>query len=995
MDLDTITTGLLRRDPARSEATLQADVRQFLLLAPLGLTEVQLETPVGDRRRIDIEVGSTVIEIKKDLRVGNVLSEAESQLSGYVMAREDKYQRRYVGILTDGADWRCYRLKDGAMAEVSRYTLAGPKPDAEALCVWLEGVLATAQDIIPTPLEIERRLGAGTSAHALDRSSLLELYRRHQHDAAVVTKRRLWSKLLYTALGTQFTDDDQLFVEHTLLVNIAEVIAHAVIGFAPQDLVPRSIVSGTQFQAAGVHGVVEADFFDWVVELPGGDTFVRTLARRIARFDWAKVEHDVLKALYESVIEPATRKKLGEYYTPDWLAEHVVETAVTTPLVERVLDPACGSGTFLFHAVRRYLDAAESAGMSLRASLDGVTRHVVGMDLHPVAVTLARVTYLLAIGRDRLTNPSRSAFRVPVFLGDSMQWREKNPTLWSSQALTIPVDDKLDLAPSTFVFPSALLDNAQTFDELIANLADLTTKRKAGAKPPALTGLFRRLAIATAHQAAITSSFETMCRLHDEGRDHIWGYYIRNLARPEWLARPENRADIVVGNPPWLSYRVMSETMQKDFREMSEDRGLWLGAKQAPHQDLAALFAVRMMELYLKDGGKFGLVMPSSVLDGGQHRGFRTGKFGAVQRAELSTAWDLRKLRPHFFPITACVVFGHRRSTATPLPKAREVWSGRLPAGNATWAQVQVGVQRAVSAKKAVSTPRSDYADRFRQGATIVPRVLFLVEKEAAGPLGQVESRVPVRSARSNNEKAPWKTLEAQRGVVEAEFVYRVHLGETVLPYRTLEPKLAVLPLEKNALISESDVLQYYAGLSDWWATVGEAWNKHRKSDRLSLAERLDYHRELTTQFPLQPQRVVYSKSGMHIAAARIEDHRAVIDHKLYWATATSEAEAMFLCAILNAPCVTQMVRPLMSYGKDERDIDKYVWTLPIPLYDPDEPTHAALADLGARAEKEIASITLPETHFAAARRLIREWLADSDIGSSIDQQVSALLGQK
>jgi hypothetical protein len=59
-----------------------------------------------------------------------------------------------------------------------------------------------------------------------------------------------------------------------------------------------------------------------------------------------------MKVLYESVIAPDTRHRLGEYYTPDWLAAAMVEKAVDDPLQQRVLDPACGSGTFLFQAVR-------------------------------------------------------------------------------------------------------------------------------------------------------------------------------------------------------------------------------------------------------------------------------------------------------------------------------------------------------------------------------------------------------------------------------------------------------------------------------------------------------------------------------------------------------------------------------------------------------------------------------------------------------------------
>ena len=117
---------------------------------------------------------------------------------------------------------------------------------------------------------------------------------------------------------------------------------------------------------------------------------------------------------------------------------------MTEPLRQRVLDPACGSGTFLFHAVRRYLQAAEEAGVPLAEALSGLTDHVLGIDLHPVAVALARVTYLLAIGRERLTDPTRGPINVPVYLGDSVQWTQR-VDLFSEGQLLIPtgVGDQL------------------------------------------------------------------------------------------------------------------------------------------------------------------------------------------------------------------------------------------------------------------------------------------------------------------------------------------------------------------------------------------------------------------------------------------------------------------------------------------------------------------------------------------------------------------------
>ncbi len=123
-----------------------------------------------------------------------------------------------------------------------------------------------------------------------------------------------------------------------------------------------SLLTGQLFTAAQIRGVVEADFFDGPVEVAGDGAWGRGLVRRLTRFAWHEVEHDVMKVLYGSVIAASTRHQLGEYYTPDWSAEIIVDEVVTSPLEQRVLDPACGSGTFLFYAVGRYLAAADEAG---------------------------------------------------------------------------------------------------------------------------------------------------------------------------------------------------------------------------------------------------------------------------------------------------------------------------------------------------------------------------------------------------------------------------------------------------------------------------------------------------------------------------------------------------------------------------------------------------------------------------------------------------------
>ena len=369
--MNEIFARLVVRDAGRTEAEIQADVRQFILSAPFeledgDLQDITLESPLGDRRRIDIEAGSTVIEVKRDLRKEKIKKEAEQQLGGYVDYRMTQTGLRYVGVLTDGTEWNLYDLVDGNLRLVGVPLVLENTPlDFNRLVVWLEGVLATTQGIPPTTQNIEERLGAESSAYQLDRATLANLYEHHRKNPSVQVKRKLWTQLLRSALGTQFEDKDELFIDHTLLVNTSEIIAHAVLGLHVPSLHPAILLSGQKFAEAGVFGVVENDFFDWVVEVEGGEAFVRTLAKRLVRFVWGDVEQDILKILYENFIGTETRKKLGEYYTPDWLAEVTVSESIPEPLKTRVLDPSCGSGTFVFHAVRRYLAAGAASGQNI------------------------------------------------------------------------------------------------------------------------------------------------------------------------------------------------------------------------------------------------------------------------------------------------------------------------------------------------------------------------------------------------------------------------------------------------------------------------------------------------------------------------------------------------------------------------------------------------------------------------------------------------------
>jgi hypothetical protein len=1008
---------LAKRDAQRTEADLQADV--YLLLTAGGLrldasqvARLEVGTGDGTRRRIDVEVGHCVIEVKRDLRLAGVRTEAEGQLAGYVHAQTAKLGSRYVGVLTDGTDWLLYRLDRGALVPVSEIRLTPATPDTDHLLVWLEAILATQEAVKPSPVEIERRLGAMSPAHELDHGTLKSLYEEARSIPEVALKRDLWAKLLRTAFGKAFDDDESLFIDHTLLVLTAEIIAHAVIGFditRTGSLTPRALVSGTAFSSSQIHGAVEADFFDWILHAEGGAGFVVDLADRIACFDWSHVEHDVLKLLYESVITQEARASLGEYYTPDWLADRIVHAQLTDPLNQRVADPSCGSGTFLFHAARVFLDAADASGMSNGEAILALTNHLYGMDIHPVAVTLARVTYLLAIGASRLAQPDRGPITIPVYLGDSLQWEQRRDLFGGQDVVTISTmgDDLVDggggaMFGDDLVFPRSVLQDAATFGQLVSAMADKAADKSGRSSTDIIRPVLKQFGIHANDVTTLTQTYDTMRRLHASGRNHIWGYYVRNLIRPLWLSEPDHQVDVLIGNPPWLRYSKMLGAMQKRFKVLSKERGLLSGALGASARDLSTLFVTRAVELYLTAGGTFGFVMPHGVLTRKPHEGFRTGKWSSSEGGQLSVAfdtpWDLVSA-PTGFPMVSCVVFGTRtRNDASAMPAEVEQWSAKLRSHNTSWTVVADKFTVTTARVHALSgqdvLPDSPYRARFRDGAIVYPRVLLLAEDVPAGPLGAGAGRARLVSRRSSAENEPWRSVASISATVELAFVYPIHLGETLLPFRMLEPLRAVLPID-SAKILDRSVIDEHAGLGEWWEQAEKLWKQHRVADeRADLLERINYHQQLSSQLPPAKYRVLYTKSGKRVAAAYIESPRAVIDHTLYWAAASSQSEARYLTAVLNSQTVLERVKPLQALGLfGPRHFDKAVLHVPIPTYDSSDEVHQGLVNAAVRAESEAAALDLGnKSNFQRCRKQVRTALESSGLATEIDALVANII---
>ena len=950
-------------------------------------TEIEFEQAIPEvRGRIDALLGRSVLEFKSDLRAER--ADAEEQLTRYLKDRERASGQRYVGLATDGATFVAYeRDRDGALMELARHVASAQ--EVRPLLAWLQTVLAVGDELSPEPDRVRRELGRESPAYRRAQAELTALWGEVGRRPDVQVKRKLWGDYLEQVYGTRVGEDD-LFLQHTYLTVVAKTMATSVLGVIPNAA--ETLLAGTAFAQAGINGAVESDFFDWILSASGGDDFVLRVARHVGRFRLAEVEHDVLKGLYESLIDPEQRHDLGEYYTPDWLAAAMCERAIERPLEERVLDPACGSGTFLFHAVRRYLDAADAAGLPQDQGLAACTERVLGIDVHPVAVAIARVTYLLALGEERLrARPEQ--LTVPVYLGDSLQWNTEG--FFGRREVRVRVPDGPELH-----FPVHVAEDAARFDATVKAMVEYSDPPAAPAA--GFRGWLRQHGITDRRDIdTLDRTYEHMAALRQARRNHIWGYVLRNLSRPFALSASGRQADVVVGNPPWLSYRYMAARMQQRLRAECQERGLWAGGKVATHQDISAYFFARAVELYLREGGVIAFVMPYAALHRQQFRGFYRQRFGKGddQLAKFEEVWTFDEDVQPLFSVPSCAIFARRGATGE-RPAEVLAFKGSLPRRDASPEEAEAALSR-----ESVPWPEegeaagcSPYERIFRQGATVVPRRLWVVERAPAGRFGANPEAPLVRSRQSRQEKAPWKDLAPLEGTVEREFLWPLYLGESLAPFRILEPVEAVIPWDADSrtLLTPNRARALGCpGLARWLTEAEGLWNVHRRRETMSFLDRLDYHRELSSQLPSAVIRVLYPKSGTIPAAAVLREDRALVDHVLYWAPASTVDEARYLAAVLNSEALRQRIAHKQSRGQwGARDFHKLLVSQPIPRFAAKEPLHRDLAELAARAERVAAAVSLPDgLHFVAARRRIREALRNDGVAGEIDRLVERLLG--
>ena len=115
----------------------------------------------------------------------------------------------------------------------------------------------------------------------------------------------------------------------------------------------------------------------------------------LIEYNFATIDQDILGEVYQEHISREERKRLGQFYTPDWIIDFIVGR-MPISLESKILDPACGSGGFLTKCYQRLKEEYQ------RHSFDKdhihsliLDNNIFGFDINPFAVQLTAMNLAL------------------------------------------------------------------------------------------------------------------------------------------------------------------------------------------------------------------------------------------------------------------------------------------------------------------------------------------------------------------------------------------------------------------------------------------------------------------------------------------------------------------------------------------------------------------------------------------------------------------------
>lgn len=897
--------------------------------------------------------------------------------------------------------FEAYLLQDDGLTKIDEVNLG--KLLVEDAFLWLDAFLFSERELAPTSQDVVKRFGDTSPVFNSSFYRLSRMLASAKQDPSCQVKFNEWDKLLAKAYGHSVARNE-LFLRHTYLSVLVKLLAHAAL-FKKQPKGQQQlteIITGRAF--TNLLNLAEEDFFCWIL-VPSLEKeaieLLRGLERHLMVYDLTKIDEDLLKELYENLVDRETKHDLGEVYTPDWLVELTLREANFSK-GKRLLDPACGSGTFLFTAIR----LLREQGRQGAPLVDEALQNIVGVDVHPLAVTISKVNYVLALTPD-LSDYGKTVV-LPVYMADSLQAVE--PT--GGELVSIRAEGE-----QFFNMPRYMSADPASLDEII----DAMRRYVSGPEDIALDG-FSAYLEGQGYKDFVylwRPNLRLMRKLVEQGRDTIWAFILKNYYRPAYLR--QHPFDIVAGNPPWLSYRYITDPgYQQQVKQLVFSYGLLTRkeVKLFTQMEAATLFFALAADSYLTRGGTIAFVMPRSVLTGAkQHQHFQELIQGyQVPTIALEKILDTEEVLP-LFKVPACVLIARKDGQGKQVTRTNI--RGTLSRKNLRWPEAKAELRLS---RKQISFDKlfppapspSPYLKSMREGATLFPRSFWFVQPIASAyGINQAKPAVETHPEAQETAKKPWQNIHL-RGAVESQYLYASILGRQLLPFGYTELSLVILPIEhKPTTLIESErplimlskemaLGKGYLGLYEWLNRTETLWATQKKvGGKSTIYQWLDYVGKLTVQHPTGYHTVAYNTAGTNLASCvvsppllrtRLPVQGFVAHADTYYYRTKDETEVHYLCAFLNAPYVDEKIKPHQTRGQwGARHIHRRPFEyVPIPKFNPKDEKHQKLAELSQACHEKVAKLPLTGKSIGFLRNKVREHLKEEL--AEIDELVREIL---
>jgi N-6 DNA Methylase len=645
------------------ERVLYATLRDIgLRFHPEKEIVVDTERHVG-RGRIDARLGAVVIEYKKPLRFktdADVKSAIE-QIGNYLTSLSRQDMSSYCGFVTDGRRFVEVRATAGRVTS----STAPAKLTSSALGRLARAISAlrlaalTAENLIRdfagadnrgVLFDAARTFFRALNAADVPKTKMLHsewevLFRLGHTDRSqqrrIEERRNAMSDLFGERLKDSASEYRALFALHTAYALVVKLMAFRVVSElalgrtltnwgAQQVAETRALRAfclqlegGEIFRKLGILNLLEGDFFSWYCDETQWTeeiaAAVRSIFETLGTYEGAAKLFssfgavDLFRDLYEASVPQPVRSSLGEFYTPSWLAHHVLESSGVTGNW-RVIDPCCGSGTFVIACIERIRD--ERRGRAKRVLLKEILERVVGVDLNPLAVLATRVNYFIHIADLLSENPDE--FVIPVFLGDATYVQsdievDGVPCLFHRLAtLSRPVEVTL---------PTALVEDTPRFVKAMVVFEKAIAKRNGPKAAKALLDCTPPSALTAEVKRRIHDLASELVALETSGWDGIWARIITNFLCTAALGR----FDAVVGNPPWIDWKNLPTGYRDRVKSLCIDRGIFSGDGRTGgiNLNVCALISHVAAARWLLPSGRLAFLMPRELSVQQSYQGWR------------------------------------------------------------------------------------------------------------------------------------------------------------------------------------------------------------------------------------------------------------------------------------------------------------------------------------------------------------------------------------